>query len=70
MLSYMAVQNFMITVEGILASGPLYVALSHWDINVSRVVLFVVICEVLMSLIYGHKTWHLSVLGWNIYRII
>ena len=49
----------MITVEGIIASGPLFVALPHWDININCVVLFV-ICEVQMSLtfiIIGHKTW-------------
>ena len=52
MISYMAVQNFVITIEGIIASGPLYVALHHWDINIHRVVLFVIICVVLMSLIF------------------
>jgi hypothetical protein len=73
MLSYMAVQNFMIAVEGVIACGPLYVTLPHCDININGVVLFVVRCEVLMGLIFisiRHKTWHLSLLGFDIYRVI
>jgi hypothetical protein len=56
----------MITIEEIIASGPLYGALPHWDINISGVVLFVVLCQTLMSFIFisiGHKTWHLRLLG-------
>jgi hypothetical protein len=52
MLRYLEVQNFVITVGGIIASGPLYVALPHWDININCFMSFVVRIAVLMSLIF------------------